>query len=491
MFCQLTRTNLLSYHEGSLTGWRRQLVARHVAGCQRCSRELRHLAATDQALRQLAQQAHVAMLPTESSLGYLDSLDGEEQRRKQAHLPGFSSGLRGRFAARLAAAAVVITLLFSLAPQLAPLAADMPLVGPLVRQAILKDAGLRWAYDSGYVLQEPVRAQVGRYELTVVGYVADPIQTAVIVLVNGPDEELTRDRVHPEAEVPDSLVWVGMPERTALGNLYLIGSSPLPSAGAEVQVRLRIEGERVEPGLDLFITPDPIARVSTEKMLSLSVKQQGYRWEAERMVETPAQRMYELIHSRDLQITQAPILVTDQGEHAATNWGTAYGTADGEWRRPVVFDRGPGQPMELRLAGLLRWQRLDLPLVIPLGNEQQFSVEAGPHSITVQVLRWPGSDAPTASQSEVFLPPGFDLSISVQAMGYEGYPNADLIDWQLRTSSGETLRLQDLMEHGIGFSPSEDNEQLLHLRIPGGATIQSFEVTRVAAPSDPVVFDLR
>ena len=111
------------------------------------------------------------------------------------------------------AAAVLALVIGGTFPSWAGAVADWPLVGPVVTRIVMKDAGLKWAYDNGLIQNVLAQTRDGEAVLKVLGVMADPLRTTVIYQLSGvpgptaqpetaSDSTSARDPVGTSAGVP-------------------------------------------------------------------------------------------------------------------------------------------------------------------------------------------------------------------------------------------------------------------------------------------------
>lgn len=85
-----------------------------------------------------------------------------------------------RWAGSLAAAVALMLGLSITFPRWAGAAADWPIVGPVVTEIIMKDAGLKWAYDQGTIQHSLAEAKLNGTTVRILGFVANQARLTVI-----------------------------------------------------------------------------------------------------------------------------------------------------------------------------------------------------------------------------------------------------------------------------------------------------------------------
>jgi hypothetical protein len=93
-----------------------------------------------------------------------------------------------RWAGTAAAAAALVVGLGATFPKWAGAASGLPLVGPVVTEIIMKDAGLKWAYDNDLLQGAVAEAQDGAMTVRILGVLAGPVRTTVVYQITGVDE---------------------------------------------------------------------------------------------------------------------------------------------------------------------------------------------------------------------------------------------------------------------------------------------------------------
>lgn len=90
-----------------------------------------------------------------------------------------------RWAGSVAASVALLATMTATFPRWAGAAAGWPLVGPVVTEIILKDAGLKWAYDEGLIQGTLAEAKDGNVSVRILGFVADQARTTLIYQITG------------------------------------------------------------------------------------------------------------------------------------------------------------------------------------------------------------------------------------------------------------------------------------------------------------------
>lgn len=169
--------------------------------------------------------------------------------------------------AGVAAAAALVLGLFATFPSWAGAATGLPVVGPVVKEIILKDAGLKWAYDVGVLQGTMAEATEGEVTARILGVMADQFRTTVIYQISGVekpadrsekpisvwDGSLTGKFSRPASTWPEIrvkrlpgqdqiFVSHGQPQWTPVGVIGKFTTSPVGAEGGEAEISLEYEG---------------------------------------------------------------------------------------------------------------------------------------------------------------------------------------------------------------------------------------------------------
>lgn len=300
MRCQDVRRELSAYLGGELIDAEAQNMKEHLLICTSCSRELVAVQALEKDLKAGFEKIDS---PT-WKLGpwvirQAAALSGKERARRRDWVAGLSTGqahashsrggpgkrFLGKFAFRAVTLAAVLTLLlFVFWPQVVRVSAQVPTVGDWVRMKVYKDAGIAWAYEHGYVSEHPVSASRNGVTLTILGIVADPIQTTVIYLLEGTDESPLIDI----KTVGGGLIaysWFSQQVKTPLGIVGMVHFDPLPQG----KQQLKVETKQLGLSIEMAVTREPVSRVAREYDLDFVQTVGKAKLRVNRFVYTPAQ----------------------------------------------------------------------------------------------------------------------------------------------------------------------------------------------------------
>lgn len=164
-------------------------------------------------------------------------------------------------AAAAAALAFTANLTF---PHWAGAAAGWPLVGPAVTEIIMKDAGLKWAYDMGLIQGSVAQVTEGSVKVKILGIVADPGRTMLMYQITGYQPARRDPNAKPipasqsllsepyRDEVPSVFITAvngeaagssNKPFHTPLGQFGTVSTLPLPTETAKLTVSVSINGK--------------------------------------------------------------------------------------------------------------------------------------------------------------------------------------------------------------------------------------------------------
>lgn len=303
-----------------------------------------------------------------------------DARRKQSVMAKW-----GRYIAGVAAVALLVVM----APIAVNGAVDFPGVGTWIQQAVLRDSGLSWAYENGYVKGTMAQSSLDGVTLRILGVVADPVQTTVIYLLQGVDTA-TRG----EAEVPS--VSITRVDRTGVaswsipGNRTMFGQVGIVSTGPLAQGRSTLEVSLVSSGtsrLSLTIEADreELSRLATITDLNAVASLKGIEVVGQRLTVTPTQVVVEYTVSGG-QFAQGLIpedmtlkLITASGQEITAS--SSHGPViDGVRHLRTVFDR-PADLGGARLVMPTMAKFENAEVAWTLNNGQAVSEDAGSVSL--------------------------------------------------------------------------------------------------------------
>lgn len=219
-----------------------------------------------------------------------------------------------RWAGGITTAAAALALALGLSfPTWAGAVAGWPLIGPVVTEIIMDDAGMKWAYEMGLMQGSVAELSEDGVTIRILGVVADSRRTTVLYQVQGappvPKEQgkqpiqagqdLGFHRPTQQVEVMITAVdgQGGMsssapPEETPLGLVGTVSTLPLPGAKAELELQFRVDEKR-------FTLTVPASRAETDRYsrevaVNQSQEIDGITYTVESVTYTPVESIVRL-----------------------------------------------------------------------------------------------------------------------------------------------------------------------------------------------------
>lgn len=218
-----------------------------------------------------------------------------------------------RWVGSAAAAAALVLTLGATFPTWAGAAAGWPIVGPVLTEIIMKDAGLQWAYDNGLIQGTLAEAQQDGLTFRILGVMADSRRTTVIYQVQGLPAK------GPDASKPIRAFGLSRPQHrvdpvdvsistvngqggfsssspgteTPLGLVGTVSTLPLETESAELEVTFRL------PDGEVRLTV-PASRAETDKysrevVVNQSQEIDGVKITLEAVTYTPAETVVRYV----------------------------------------------------------------------------------------------------------------------------------------------------------------------------------------------------
>lgn len=216
-----------------------------------------------------------------------------------------------RWLGTVAAAAAVILTLGVTFPSWAGAAAGWPILGPVVKEIIMKDAGLQWAYEAGLLQQPLAEVKEGDVSVKILAVLADNYRTTVIYQANGLEEPDRRPMrvedsslfgllARPAGGHDHSLVSVtrvegqeqvwasfGQPVWTPLGVFGTVSTVPLGPESGTVGLVVRVGGK--EFPLNLQVSRAEASRYSREVVVEQAHRIADVTVTVHSVIYTPAE----------------------------------------------------------------------------------------------------------------------------------------------------------------------------------------------------------
>ncbi|MDF2628800.1 MAG: polymerase ECF-type sigma factor variant [Symbiobacteriaceae bacterium] len=191
-----------------------------------------------------------------------------------------------RWAISAAAAVILLTGATFTFPAWAGTAAAWPLIGPVIQEMIMKDAGLKWAYDAGLIQGTVAEATSGEITVRVLAVVPDQAITTILYQITGLPEKpagpydgrpIAVDRgsllgslAFPVSDEPEVRVKSvpgvegiffsrDMPMQTPVGLFGTITTNAVEAEGGNIELVADAKGEKLELSF-------PVSRSASDKL---------------------------------------------------------------------------------------------------------------------------------------------------------------------------------------------------------------------------------
>ncbi len=218
-----------------------------------------------------------------------------------------------RWLTATAAAAALILTAGATFPSWAGAASEWPLVGPVVKEMIMEDAGLKWAYDMGFIQQPLAEATHEGMTFRVLGVVADKGRTTVFYQITGweapPKTAGANDGqpvevrdpfpslAKPVERAPYAVIsrvnnegvgswWSGEPKQTPLGLIGMVTTYAIPTEEATLDLQIHFDDDTTER---LPIEVKRTANASREVIVNQVKEIAGVGVAVDSVVYTPAE----------------------------------------------------------------------------------------------------------------------------------------------------------------------------------------------------------
>ena len=475
MRCQDVRLELPAYLGGELTAAAARTVKEHLLVCPACSREFVAVQAVERDLK--------AGLETPS----LDSgnwgpwvsiraaeLSQEEMNRRREWVAGLSAdqasapqslkrGTRKTMFTRtgfkaVALTAVLAVLLFAFFPQVVRASAQVPFLGDWVRQLIFKDAGLAWAYEHGYISKHQDTVSKDGFKLTILGTVADPIQTTVIFLVEGTDEIPPIGLWSATSEIFTLYSWTNQQANTPLGFLGMVHTDPLPPG----EQQLKMEVKELGLTIDIPVTRELVSRASQEYTLDFEETVGEATLKVHRLIYTPTQIKVEynvfssdyVAHSNQFPAPDM-FLVDGKGKRMQETRSTVI-SGNNNWKGYYIFNRPRNMHnLSLFISGWAITQPVDLSFT-PGDVGKELSVAGS----TLTLVSWE-RNGPVWGSEDI-------LELQIKSDGWI----QDLAEWEVDALARPTMQRKVNGNLAVGFTVPDDftpkkiTARLAHVVVP-------------------------
>lgn len=292
---------------------------------------------------------------------------------------------------QMAAGLAAVLVLMTFAPAMARNAMDLPGIGMLIKQFTMRHAGLDWAFENGYVQGTMAEASKDGVTVKILGYLADPVHTTVIYVIQGVDRQELDHNLVPvtirSVQGEETFSWGGEYTATALGYVGTVHTWAIPDQDAILHIHIGLPGED-SMSIRLPVTREAVSRLATVSEVGREYSLHGVTVAVDKVTLTPAQLMVEY-------------RIQGQGQQAGGLWGQetfhlrgsglrvepragSGGTFQSEtetWHLRAIFDR-PDDIQGLEFVIPVLAQQIDVAMQWSL-TQQTAVAESGGISLTI------------------------------------------------------------------------------------------------------------
>jgi hypothetical protein len=279
-------------------------------------------------------------------------------------------GWRG-LAAGLAAAMVLLTF----APAMARSAMDLPGIGVLIQQFAMRHTGLGWAFENGYIQGTMIQTSKNGVTVKVLGYLADPVHTTVIYVIQGVDSRQIEDNAIPvtinSVQGEGVFSWGGEVTATAVGFVGTVHTWAIPDPEATLNIAIGLPGND-SMNIILPVSREEISRLAEVKEIGSQRTMSGITVAVDSVTVTPSQLMVEYrlegqkheaggLWGQEVMHLRGPSLYM---EPRAGSGGT-FDAQTLTWHLKAIFDR-PADLSGLEFIIPVQAQHVDVSFEWPL-----------------------------------------------------------------------------------------------------------------------------
>ncbi len=251
---------------------------------------------------------------------------------------------------QLAAAFVIGAVLFSMAPAMARNSLDIPGIGMLVQKVALRHTGLDWAFENGYMRGTLVQVSSGEVTVRILGYLADPVHTTVIYLVQGVDQAAIDANQVPvviqSIQGEGAISWGGEIMSTSVGFVGTVHTWAIPDSEAILNLRIGTPAGN-DMNVVLPVSREEVSKLARTQEIGLAHTIEGITVDVDTVTVTPSQLLVEYRIRGQGAMTGGglsrlePLRLEGPGinlSHRAGSGGS-YDYETDEWRLRAIFDR--------------------------------------------------------------------------------------------------------------------------------------------------------
>jgi len=240
----------------------------------------------------------------------------------------------------------------------------------------------------------PVHLEKDGHSLTILGIIADPIQTVMIFLADGPaikyrpatpamlSEQRLADTYYARDDRPVGYLIPGE-THTPLGKLFHVVSPPLRPEGEELEIIFWLDNEEILRHT-VFVSPEEISRLSEVQNLDASYSFGRHELVVNQRVRTPVEEMLEITTSEGRLHVQG---VTNTGEILNYNWLRGIGTLDGRWTSVYTVGHNNKVFKEVTILPVM-WEQVNGYTLTPEQPSAEIPLGETGRSITATVTDW-------------------------------------------------------------------------------------------------------
>jgi len=215
-----------------------------------------------------------------------------------------------------AAAAALLLTTAATFPVWAGAAAGWPIVGPVVTEIILKDAGMKWAYEAGLIRGSMAEVREGDVTVRILGVLADSRRTSVIYQIQGVPGPEDRSKTKPIQAGPSTLFTPPGPQTdepptvtiskvdgqggfsswtpptwTKIGYVGTVNTLPLPKPTTTLELTVNVGTKHIP--IVVEASRADVDRLSQEVPVNQSVEIAGIKITVEAVTHTPAETVVQ------------------------------------------------------------------------------------------------------------------------------------------------------------------------------------------------------
>lgn len=250
---------------------------------------------------------------------------------------------------QLAAGLLIAGMLLSFAPAMARNSLDLPGIGVLVQKFTMRHVGLDWAFENGYMQGTLAQASKNGVTVKILGYLADPVHTTVIYVIQGVDQATIDANSVPvtiqSIQGEGAFSWGGQVVPTSVGYVGTVHTWAIEDAEAILNLKIGLPGDD-SMNIVLPISREAISTLAEVREIGLEQTIAGITLRVDTLTLTPSQLMVEYsirgqggmaggMWNQDPLLLRGPDMYM---EHRSGSGGS-YNYETDEWQLRAIFDR--------------------------------------------------------------------------------------------------------------------------------------------------------